>query len=77
MLRQSEVEDLQASIVGEEQILGLEIAMDDAALVSGGQAFENLARVVDGPERREMPRVFQTVAQRLTLEQFRDGVDET
>jgi len=35
------------SVPGEEEVLGLEVAMDDALVVSGGQAARDLYRVFD------------------------------
>ena len=38
---------LTASVAGDEQVLGLEVAVDDAALVRGRQAARDLHRVLD------------------------------
>ena len=46
-LRQAEVEDLDPPVGGEEEVLGLEVAVDDPLLVGGGEALGGL----DGPGR--------------------------
>ena len=40
--REAEVEDLQPAVVGHEQVLGLEIAMDDALVVRGSEPSRDL-----------------------------------
>src|SRR5262249_41077098 len=52
-LGQTEVEDLDPPVSRDEQVLGLQIAMDDPLLVRGGEALRDLDRVVDGRPRRE------------------------
>ena len=44
-LGEAEVEDLDAPVRGEEEVLGLEVAVDDALAVCGGEALGGL----DGP----------------------------
>ena len=46
-LREAEVENLHAPIEGDEQILGLEIAVHDAGVVGDGEAVRDLNREVD------------------------------
>jgi hypothetical protein len=41
-----EVEDLDATVPGYEYVLGLEVTMDDAALVSGSEPADDLDAVV-------------------------------
>ena len=71
--REAEVEDLHAAVAREEDVLGLEIAMDDAAGVRRRQAARDLQRDVerrvDGKRAGAEPR-----AQRLALEAFRHEV---
>ena len=43
-LGQAEVENLDAPVGGDEEILGLEVAVDDPLLVRGRQAARDLAR---------------------------------
>ena len=46
-LRDAEVQDFRAAVAREEQVLGLQVAMDDAAGVRGCQSARNLHGVVD------------------------------
>ena len=46
--RQPEVEDLHDPVPGDEDVLRLQIAMDDAALVRGGDAADDVDAEVDG-----------------------------
>ena len=55
-LGQAEVEDLHAAVVGDEEVLGLEVAMDDAVVVRGGEAVGDLDGVVDGLAHRQRDR---------------------
>ena len=73
-LRQAEVEDLDAAVAGDEDVLGLEVAVDDALLVRGRQPLRDLQppssialRGGSGPRARAR-------AQRLALEQLGDDV---
>jgi hypothetical protein len=43
-LGQAEVEDLEAPVPGDEEVFGLEVAVDDAFLVGRGQAVGRLDR---------------------------------
>ena len=52
-LRQPKVEDLDASVLRDEEVLRLQVAMDDALLVRGGEALRDLDGVVDRLARRE------------------------
>ena len=72
-LRDAEVQDFRAAVAREEQVLGLQVAMDDAAGVRGCQSARNLHGVVDrlSPGDGAVP---QTVAEGFTVEQFRDDV---
>ena len=72
-LGEAEVEDLDASVFGDEDVLGLQVAVDDALLVRGRQALGDLRRVVDRPcaARSGRPRAR---AERLALEQLLDDV---
>ena len=77
-LRETEVENLHAAVVRDEDVLRLQIAMDDALLVRGGEAVRDLHRVSFDEAlrtRRSRPAVAaQPLAQRLALEQLRDDV---
>ena len=48
-LRQAEVEDLDAAVGGDEEVLGLQVAVDDPLVVRRGEALRDLERVVDRP----------------------------
>ncbi len=72
-LGQAEVEDLDAAVVRHEDVLGLEIAVDDALLVRGAEAAGDLERVVDGLARRDRA-AGELLAQGRSLEQLRDDV---
>jgi hypothetical protein len=70
-LRQAEVEDLDPPLGGDEQVLGLEVAVDDPLLVRCGQAVRHLDRVVDRLADRQRARA-KAIAERFALEQLRD-----
>ena len=59
--------------LGDEQVVGLHVAMDDALVVRRGEPFGDLARVVDRFARRQRAAL-QTAAERFPFEQFRDDV---
>ena len=71
--RQAEVEDLDAALPGHEEVLGFQVAVDDAFFVSGRQAVGDLDRVVDCPARREAPSG-DLLAQRLAFQQLLDDL---
>ena len=75
-LRQAEVEDLQVAVSGDEEILGLQVAMDDALPVRGGETPGNLERVVHSLLLRDRTGV-ELPAQRLPLEKLHHGVGDT
>ena len=72
-LGEAEVQDLDAAVLGDEEVLGLQISMDDPLLVRRSEAVGDLDRVVDrlalGQSASGKPR-----AQRLALEQLRDDI---
>ena len=53
-LRETEVENLDAPVLRDEEVLGLEIAVDDALVVRGGKAAGDLDRPVHGAAKREL-----------------------
>ena len=61
--REPEVAQLDAAVVGEQHVLGLEVAVHDAGLVRGGEPREHGVEDVDGLLGREPPVVLQQVAQ--------------
>ena len=46
-LRQPEVEDLDAAVLRDEEVLGLQVPVDDALVVRGGETLRDLDGVVD------------------------------
>ena len=70
-LRQAEIEDLDAAFFRDEQIVGLDVPVNDAALVPGGKPAGNLDRVFDRPSGCERAAV-HLLAQRVPFEQLRD-----
>ena len=68
-LREAEVENLHRAFVGDENVLGLEVAMDDAFRVRGSQAVRDL----DGGPQQRLDRQRpgrQEVAQRAPFDQL-------
>ena len=63
------------AVLRDEHVLGLQVAVDDALLVRGGEAVGDLEREVDGLLLRDRPAV-EPLAQRLALQQLRDGVGD-
>ena len=59
-LGETEVENLHTSIGGDEDVLGFEIAMDDAAGVGGREACHHLMDQLDGTLERDGPRSMRT-----------------
>jgi hypothetical protein len=53
--REPEIEDPLPLAVGDEDVLRLQVAVDDANLVSRDQALCNLHRVVDCQANRQRP----------------------
>ena len=72
-LGQAEVEDLDAPVLRDEEVLGLQVPVDDPLLVRGGEAVRDLHRIVDRLARRK-PATREHRAQRLALEQLLDDV---
>ena len=74
-LGEAEVEDLDVAVVGHEDVVGLEVAVDDALAVRGGEAPRDLERPVDRLLLRH-GRAVELAAQRLALEQLGHGVGD-
>ena len=72
-LGQAEVEDLEPAILGEEQVLRLEVTVDEPARVGGGETAAHLHRQLHCLAGRKRA-VLQPLAQRLALEQFEDDL---
>ena len=68
--REAEVEDLDAPVVQQEEVLGLDVAVDDALVVRGGEALRHPRRVLGGLAHADRP-LAQPRAHRLALEHLR------
>jgi hypothetical protein len=64
MARETEVENLDAAFRGDEHILGLEVAMDDALRVSGDQSVCDAAANLDGTLPRDRVAIDAAAAPR-------------
>ena len=72
-LGDAEVEELDATVDGDEQVVGLDVAVDDARPVRGGEPARDLGG--DGERGAHRQRTAgEPRAQRLALEQLRDQV---
>ena len=69
MFRQSEVQDLDQAVFGEEQVLGLQIAVSNAFRVRRRQPARGLDGIIDGLANRQRGTC-QPFSQRLTLQQL-------
>ena len=72
-LGEPEVEDLHPPVAGQEDVRGLEVAVDDALRVRRREPVADLAAQSRAPCARERAAL-QPVAQRLSLEQLGDEV---
>ena len=70
-LRQSEVQDLDPAVPGDEQIGRLDIPMRDVMFVCRGETVGDLDRIIDHRPRRQRPRV-HPLAERLAFEKLGD-----
>ena len=59
----------------DEQVVGLQVAMDDALLVSRGDTPRNLERITQGLPLRNRP-CGQPCTQCLAFQQLRDGIGD-
>ena len=74
-LRQAEVEDLEVAVSRDEEVLRLQVSVDDALLVCGGEALCDLQRVVNGLLLADRTRV-ELSAQRLAFQKLHDRVSD-
>ncbi len=70
--RQAEVEDLDEAVLGEEQVLGLQVPVDHAPLVRGEQTPRAISRGDLGGASGRDRAVVEPLAQRLAVEQLHD-----
>jgi hypothetical protein len=72
-LREAEVQHLHPPVARQEDVVGLEVAVDDPALVGGAKPPRDLERPGHGLAQRGDPRA-QRLAKRLALEELEDEV---
>ena len=72
-LRDAEVENLDAALFRDEQVLRLDVAVHDPALVCGRETLSDLPRAVERLARRQPP-VVHRLPQRLALQQLGDEI---
>ena len=70
---ESEIEDLDAAIFGDEKIFRLQIAMNNSFFVGRGQSMRDLQGVIQGLAHRDRSAT-QPLAKSFSLEQFRYDV---
>ena len=70
LLRQSEVENLYAVVAQHEDVFRLQVAMNNAFLVRGGQPLGDLQSVFNDPALRQRARV-HAIAQRFAFQKLR------
>ena len=63
---EAEVEDLDVAVLRDEQVLGLQVAMDDSPGMRGRQPSRDLRRVIGGLARGQRPGG-ELLAERLAL----------
>ena len=74
-LREAEVEDLDAAVARHEYVLGLDVAVHDAAVVRGRKTGRQLDRKLNRPAHRQPTRgVVQDTSKGRAVEQLRDDV---
>ena len=73
LARETEIENLDALVRGDEDVFRLQIAMDDAFVVRGGETARDLHGVGDGAAMRQRS-VSERVAKRRALEQLHHRV---
>ena len=76
-LGEAEVEDLDAAVRGDEEILGFQVAVDDALVVRRREAVGDLTASTRRALRGEQLAAGERRAQRLALEQLLDDVRRT
>ena len=78
-LREAEVEHLDevlgAASLQEKDVLGLEIAVDDAVLVGRVEGVRDLRADHHGTRRIEVPLAFEAIGQRLALQVLHDEIE--
>ena len=72
-LRETEVEDLDVAVGGDEEVFGLEVAVNDALFVGGRESVGDRDRILHRAAGRELA-ARERGPQRLALEQLLDDV---
>jgi hypothetical protein len=72
-LCEAEIQNLRMTIPRDEDVLGFQVAMDDAFVVRGRQTAGDLRGIIGGFARRQRTTT-QPVPKRFTVEQFGDNV---
>ncbi len=70
---ETEVENLDEPVRGDHDVLGLEVAMHNVLVVSGGEAIRELGSVVHGFPKRQR-RAFEFGPQGFAVDQFQNRV---
>ena len=74
-LREAEVEDLETALLRDEEVVGLDVAMNDALLVRGGEHVEQLlADLEHVRERKPSALAYAPRLEELSLEQLHHEV---
>ncbi len=67
--RDAEVEHLERSVLGQKQVLGLDVPVDDAFLVGRGEHLEqSIGEHADLPHRQEAPHLLASLVEGRSLE---------
>ncbi len=74
-LGEAEIENLDPAVSEDEDVLGLQIPMHDAAVVSRGQSASDVRRRFDRFAHRQRAAI-QMVAERFPFEQLGDGIQD-
>jgi hypothetical protein len=74
-LGQAEVQDLDVAVLGDHQVLGLEVPVDDPGGVRLGKALGSLDSDVEKPLRRQRLGRGNEVAKRLPFDQLHGDVE--
>jgi len=73
---QPEVEHLHATVKGEKQVVGLQIAMHDPLVVGSDEDIEYLVEHVEHHRHGELAVAKEALTERLPVQQLHDEVDE-
>ena len=74
--RQSEIQNLGVAVFRQEQVFGLQIAMNNSLFMRRRKSLRNLYPVIDDLPNRQRTAL-QSLAQRFAFQQFRNQVRRT